>query len=171
MNAQSQHDINMLVERRWDPRVAKGKEVSKLLSKLGLAFVVLYVLASIFFRQFPVSDWIIVCFLLFVTVPPLWYRWQSRQIRATACKHDYFLCPWCRYLLEDLADAGVCPECGIAYERELCKTLYRSAYGPVQPDWNERERIERRAWRRAVMLRDGTIEPSPPDDSHPSPAS
>jgi hypothetical protein len=171
MNEQSQRDINLLVDRRWDPRKAKGKQTSLLLSKLGIAFGVLYFVASIFLRQFSVSDWIIYCFLGFVVLPPLWYRWQSRQILATARKHDYFLCPWCRYLLEDLGDTGVCPECGVAFERELCRTLYKSAYGPIQSDWDEQARIERVAWRRAIMLRDGIIKPSPQDDSHPSPAS
>lgn len=171
MDQQRVKDLEMLVDRKWDPRQAKGKQASRVLSGLAIAFGVLYLLASSFLRQFAVSDWIIFGFLAVVVAPPLWYRWHSRQTRKIARQHDYVLCPWCQYVLVDLSDHGPCPECGVAYERELCRTLYKAAYAPIQPDWNERSRIERIAWRRAIMLRDGVIQPSGPDDSHPSPAS
>lgn len=75
-------------------------------------------------------------------------RWRSRT-------HCGFLCPWCRYALTGLPDAGRCPECGSGYERAVCERLYRHAYGPDTPTGDGLTRAERQAWAAALRLRRG----------------
>lgn len=149
---------------RWDPRKGKSRLIGQVLEKLAIALLIILFITSCVFQAFPLSDWLFLALGLLLIFPVLWYRWKSQQTRKAARAHDYFLCHWCRYLLVDLGDAGVCPECGIAYERELCQALYKSAFAPIQLESNAKKTKERMLWRRAILLRDGMIKPedSPP---------
>ncbi|MAO22981.1 MAG: hypothetical protein CMJ25_19700 [Phycisphaerae bacterium] len=159
----SQHEeLTMLTNGRWDPRKGKSKQTGVALYRIGMGLFVILVISSCVFVSYPLSEFIFLGLALLVLIPMIWFKWKSRQTRDLARAHDYFLCPWCRYLLEDLDESGVCPECGTAYEKGLCQELYRSAFAPVQLESKARLEKERKAWRLAILVRDGMFDPDEP---------
>ena len=161
----SQYDEMVLLStKRWNPRVGRGKGLGIYLERSGIAILLLWFASAVFIQPIrglfgTAIDFAIISVLL---APTLWFRWKQRELKKCVLENDYFLCPWCQYALTDLNDTGRCPECGQVYERELCRTLYKSIYSPIKPDWNVQIQTERKAWRRAILLRDGMIEPSEP---------
>lgn len=96
--------------------------------------------------------------LLFVLGAVLLLCWvfpigiRRRTLRLCQ-QHNYFLCPWCRYALTDLGDAGSCPECGHGFERSVCEQLYRNAYAPGHPLQSDIPHRERPLWSDAIRMR------------------
>lgn len=160
----AQHDEwTLLTTKRWNPRIGRSRQVGVLLERLFIVAFVMLCLGSIFFdsETVPYFDLSGFGFVILILIPVVWFRWKRHQYKALVRDNDYFLCPWCRYALTDLEDTGLCPECGVTYERELCRLLYKAEFAPIQPDLRQVQAREGRAWRRAILLRDGVIEPSP----------
>lgn len=177
MNDHSQRDLQLLLSQRWDPRRGVGRRLGTIRAWLTTFFLIMivfgryitagiatspagHVLGSIAYL-FPAIG-LILCWLI---------PWKIRaRTKQRVSDHDGFLCPWCRYALTGLPDNGTCPECGVRYEKAICQKLYECIYRSYKPDQNEMNRRDRESWTRAIRLRDGITPPSPPDDSHPSPA-
>jgi hypothetical protein len=96
--------------------------------------------------------------LLLVSAVVLLVCWlMPRGIRRRTLRlcneHNYFLCPWCRYVLTDLGDTGACPECGHGFARSVCEQLYRNAYAPGHPLQSDMPHRERPLWSDAIRMR------------------
>lgn len=63
--------------------------------------------------------------LPFVVVWP-WWILRTRHIRRTLLRSDGRLCTHCAYDVSTLGDAGTCPECGGAYDREKDRVLWEA---------------------------------------------
>jgi len=174
MDEQSQRDLKMLTSKRWDPRRGVGRRLGTLqvwLTSMFLLFIVFGRYLFIMIGGHPAWGFafllpalgLILCWLI-----PIGIR---RRTKRRAAEHDGFLCPWCRYALTGLPDAGTCPECGAGYERSLCMMLYQSVYRSYQPDQHVLAKRDREAWTKAIELREGIFIPSSTDNSDQSPAS
>lgn len=149
MDESTQRELKMLIDKLWDPRKGVGKRLGMIRKVLIVSFG--FSIGITFFVPIP--------FLMYLPVPGMIVCWiLPRGIRvrakARALKHDWFLCPWCRYALTGLEDQGVCPECGAGYRRDVCVQLYQYAYKPFQPDPHVLREREAIAWREAIELRD-----------------
>lgn len=158
----SQYDEMVLLSTgRWNPRVGKSKQAAKFLERIAIAWFIVLIFGGWILEPLlgAYADLFGLGLLLSFLIPAFWFRWKRRQLQARVIEHAYFLCPWCQYVLTGLEETGLCPECGYAYEQTLCKALYKSAYASIQPAPKDRERVEWKSWRRAILLRDGMIEP------------
>ncbi|MCA9274437.1 MAG: hypothetical protein KDA29_00255 [Phycisphaerales bacterium] len=156
----------LLSTKRWNPRIGRSRQVGVLIERIWLVLILLLIIGPILIGPLflnigtiPFGDFVGLGFVILISIPVVWFRWKRHQYKARVLKNDYFLCPWCRYALTDLEDTGLCPECGVTYERELCRLLYKAEFAPIQPDLRIVQDRERRGWRRAIMLRDGLIQP------------
>jgi ssDNA-binding Zn-finger/Zn-ribbon topoisomerase 1 len=52
----------------------------------------------------------------------------ARRARRIILKHDFRICPRCRYFLHGLPDEGSCPECGNRFGREQLVSLWKKRY-------------------------------------------
>ena len=150
MNEQSEKELKMLIDKRWDPRRGVGKMLGMIRYGLLIALVVFIGIGSLVS-----TPW-----LHFLVIPLFilaWFLPRGIQARTKARldRSDWFLCPWCRYALIDLPDEGVCPECGAGYRKDVCVNLYQSAYRGYQPDPQVLRERESELWREAIELRDG----------------
>lgn len=150
-------DLELLVEKRWDPRRGVGRELGAIRAWLTTAFLLMLVFGRYLVPLFPIHPaWGTLSFylpavgLIFCWLLPIGIRKRTKRRYK---KHNGFLCPWCRYPLTDLSDEGICPECGAGYERSVCVMLYDCAYREYQPDQFELKRREREAWGRALAIK------------------
>tara|TARA_R110000782_G_scaffold13976_10_gene40968 strand:- start:10360 stop:10941 length:582 start_codon:yes stop_codon:yes gene_type:complete len=170
MDETGRDDLRLLMSKRWDPRRGVGRRMGALRAWLTTLFLLLIVFGRFILVGLPAHPaWSSIYLLPAVGLMLCWLvpigirRRTGRRVDA----HGGFLCPWCRYPLTGLADAGVCPECGAGYERPVCAMLYRCAYRAFQPDQHELARREREAWTRAIEIRDtgsvraGSVGPQP----------
>lgn len=67
----------------------------------------------------------IIGLLPIVVVFPLWLI-RTRHIRRALLRSEGRLCTHCAYDVSTLAPAGICPECGKAYDIEKDKTLWEA---------------------------------------------
>lgn len=154
MNEQSEKELKMLIDKRWDPTRGVGKWLGSIRYFLTGAFLVALVFGSYFSSLHPLMG-----FAYFVPAMGLIVCWMvpsaiRKRTQEKAQNHDWFLCPWCRYALTDLEDQGVCPECGAGYRREVCVVLYKGAYQSYKPSPQMLKKRETAAWREAIELRD-----------------
>lgn len=159
----AQYDEMVLLSTgRWNPRVGKSRQVGQIIEGLWIVVFIVLIFGGSFLDPLlgDYKDLVGFGLLLLFLLPVIWFRWKRHQFKHQVVKHDYFLCPWCQYVLVDLQDSGLCPECGSPYERALCRSLYQSSYAPTERDQKMKILAERRAWRRAILLRDGAIESS-----------
>jgi len=150
MNEQSEKELKMLIEKRWDPRRGVGKMLGTIRYGLVVSFGALIIIE--FFIPIPGLYYLPVPGLIFCWLLPRGIRMRTRARTITS---DWFLCPWCRYSLVGLEDQGVCPECGAGYRRDVCVSLYQCAYKAYQPDAVTLKKRESKLWREAIELRDG----------------
>lgn len=167
MDNRSRHDLQLLIDKKWDPVRGVGKTLGRVRAICTTIFLISIVFSSCI-PVLPGAYYIAAIPLLACTVQP---TIVAHRTKSRAKNQGWFLCPWCRYTLAGLSDAGNCPECGNPYEKRACTTLYESAYRAYSPDPKVLKSRESLAWRRMIELRDGITHSSPPDDSHPSPAS
>lgn len=159
MKILKESDLDLLLRRKWDPRVGmtKGLGVLEWVFGLMLSFSIIAAMTGIVYPS-KLADYsglgaVGAAFLLAVcwAIP----NGTKERTRRRVERQGYFLCPWCRSALGGLGDEGECPECGARYKRELCETLYECAYKKYKPDRAVLARREARAWREAIRLRDG----------------
>lgn len=157
MDESTQRELKMLIDKRWDPRRGVSPLLGTIRAWLTGAFLILMVFGRYIIVALPISPaWnevifvppigLIVCWLI-----PIGIR---KRTKRRVLKHDWFLCPWCRYALTGLADQGVCPECGAGYRKDVCAKLYQYAYKAYQPDPHVLKGREAIAWREAIELRE-----------------
>ena len=53
---------------------------------------------------------------------------ERRKVRRLLDETDCRLCLNCRYVLKDLPDEGICPECGEGYDLNHLRAEWRDAY-------------------------------------------
>jgi len=150
MNEQSEKELKMLIEKRWDPRRGVSKTLGMIRYGLLMMFAGLIVLGMCV--SIPGGYFLPVPGMILVWLLPRGIRLRTK---ALAVRSDWFLCPWCRYSLVGLEDRGVCPECGAGYRKDVCVKLYESAYRGYQPDPQVLKERESKLWREAIELRDG----------------
>ena len=165
MNEQSEKELKLLVEKRWDPRRGVGKWLGATRYVSTGAFLFVLIFWRVFtvtkgMRQFSATHPAVLIQLFLLPVYGLIFCWLlpiaiRKRTQLKTIKHDWFLCPWCRYALTDLEDEGICPECGAGYRRDLCVSLYQCAYKSYMPDALTLKKRERKLWREALELRDG----------------
>lgn len=156
MDERSHNDLQLLLEKKWDPVRGVGKTLGKIrafcvtlfMISIFVSCLVPYVAGLYYIMAIP----LIICAIQ----PAL----TARRTQARAKKHGWFLCPWCRYTLTGLDDTGTCPECGNPYEKQACVVLFESAYRGYKPDPNILKQRESKAWKRMIELRDGSIDSS-----------
>jgi len=160
----AQYDEMVLLSTgRWNPRVGKSRRVGQIYEWIAISIFVIAILGCCFPigpLSFLFTNVLGVLVVAILCIPVVWFRVRRRQFQHVVVRNDFFLCPWCQYVLVDLQDSGLCPECGSPYERALCRSLYQLSYAPTERDPKKKILAERRAWRRAILLRDGAIEPS-----------
>ena len=166
----------LLSTGRWNPRVGKSRRVGQIYEWFAISIFAIVILGCCFPidpLSFLFTNTLGILVMAIMCVPVVWFRVRRRQFQNVVFRNDFFLCPWCQYVLVDLQDSGLCPECGSTYERALCRLLYQSSYAPKERDAKKKIMAERRAWRRAILLRDEMIEPttSQPDLEPPQPES
>jgi len=74
-----------------------------------------------------------------------WYeKWRTHEARRLLAPHRAFICLRCHYPLRSLPDAGVCPECGLAYTREETVRIWTRAYrlDEATPDSARADKME-----------------------------
>lgn len=91
--------------------------ITMLSSGLAVAFVIVRKSLGV-----PNSGWVRFAPLVLglapiVIIAPLWW-WRTRWVRRAVRESGWRLCPYCAYNLSTLGDAGVCPECGNAFDIE-----------------------------------------------------
>ena len=167
MDERSRQDLQLLIDKKWDP--VRG--IGKTLGKIRAFFVTLFMVSIFVSCLVPYLGglyYILAIPLIICAIQP---TLTARRTQTRAKKHGWFLCPWCRYTLTGLDDTGTCPECGNPYEKQACVTLFELAYRGYRPDPMVQKQRESDAWRRLIELREGVTHSSPPDDSCPSQAS
>jgi hypothetical protein len=149
----------LLSTKRWNPRIGRSRQIGVLIERIWIASFLLLFIGSMFLKKgtIPFGDFAGLGFVILISIPVVWFRWKRHKHKARVLENDYFLCPWCRYVLTDLEHTGLCPECGVPFERELCRLLYNAEFAPIQPDLRIVQDRERRGWRQAILLRDGQI--------------
>lgn len=157
MDERSHDDLQLLLDKKWDP--VRG--VGKTLGKIRAVFVTLFMISIFVSCLVPYLAglyYIVAIPLIACAIQP---AITAKRTRSRASRNEWFLCPWCRYTLKGLDDEGTCPECGNPYEKQACTTLYKSAYRAYSPDPKVLKSRESLAWRRVIELRDGITHSSP----------
>jgi hypothetical protein len=149
MNEQSKNDLQMLINKGWDPRRGLGKRLGAIRYWILISFVGFIVVG--FIVSIPWLHFLFIPLIILVFLLP---KGIQKRTRARALKSDWFLCPWCRYSLVGLEDQGVCPECGSGYRKDVCVKLYQYAYKGYEPDPQVLRDRESEAWQEAIELRD-----------------
>jgi len=170
MDERSKKDLELLIKRRWDPRVGLGKHQGIIEWVLGVTLTAGIIVGCCTGGLLPVWIQVVASVLLYGSLFFLMLSWLfTRGIRRVKIerrvkKHDGFLCVWCNYPFTGLGDQGHCPECGAGYTKELCRRLWGQAYRKYTPSPQEFGKRESRAWREAIGYRDHPerIEPSKP---------
>ncbi|MGJ8636340.1 MAG: hypothetical protein ACSHX5_05810 [Phycisphaerales bacterium] len=170
MEERSQKDLELLIKRRWDPRVGMGKHQGVVEWFLGITLTSALFVGCCPIGMMPMWAHALVWGFFGVSLVSLMMSWfftrgVSRvKIQRRVQKHDGFLCVWCNYPFTGLGDQGHCPECGSGFTKELCQRLYGQAYRKYTPSPQEFGKRESLAWREAIQYRDNPelIEPSPP---------
>jgi len=159
VDAAAEKLLDRLVSRRVDPRRGVGRWLGTTrLYVIPVYVASLSVVMLIEKLTGSTGAGVVKSVIVYSAVGALFVCWLiprgvERRTRRISRTNGGFLCPWCRYVLTGLADAGRCPECGDRYEREVCERLYRHAYGPDAPTGNQLEREDRRAWSAAIRVR------------------
>ena len=150
MDERSRHDLQLLIEKKWDPVRGVGKTLGKVRAICVTIFMVSIFVS--FFVPFLAGLWYIAALLLIACAiqPAI----TAERTRMRARRNAWFLCPWCRYTLTGLKDVGTCPECGNRYDKQACITLFENAYRGYSPDPKVLKDREAKAWRRLIELRD-----------------
>lgn len=161
MDAAAEKLLDRLVSRRVDPR----RGVGRWLGTTRLYVIPVYVASLsvvMLIEKLTGSPGagVVKSVIVYSAVGALFVCWLiprgvERRTRRISRTNGGFLCPWCRYVLTGLADAGRCPECGDRYEREVCERLYRNAYGPDAPSGDRLASADRQAWTAAIRVRRG----------------
>jgi hypothetical protein len=151
MDEQQQKELQLLIDKRWDPVRGVGKS----LGTLRKIFIVLFGISIVVgpYTGIPMVYIFVAIPLLLCFVKPAWLHQKTlKRTRA----NEWFLCPWCRYALSGLDEEGVCPECDSRYRKDMCVMLYQCAYpASFKPSPQMIKERESKAWREAIELRDG----------------
>ena len=153
-------ELVLLSTGRWNPRVGKSRQVGQIYEWIAISIFVVVVLGygvPIVPLVFLFTNVLGILVVVILSIPILWFRLRRRKFEKLVYQNDYFVCPWCKYVLEGLDPVGQCPECGHTYEKDLCVELYKSAYCSTLGSTAKVKR-ERTLWRRAILLRDGMIQ-------------
>tara|TARA_R110002111_G_scaffold54072_1_gene93681 strand:+ start:891 stop:1370 length:480 start_codon:yes stop_codon:yes gene_type:complete len=156
MNEQSEKELKMLIEKRWDPRRGYGKRLGKVEGVLGMAMAVLLIPSCMSTKATQGVGLLFLIPLSGLVICWLWEREMKAKITKRVKATEGFLCPWCQYPFTGLDEEGKCPECGAGYRKELCEELYQNVFRSFQPDPHELAMRESKAWREAIELRDGS---------------
>lgn len=163
LDPRQQSEQKELVSRRRDPRRGHAQWLRRVRFWLGWTALLSLVLivGAIAVYQPSIESLAAVFYgcLLLLPVSHVSSKMLEASIGNRAMRAGWFLCPWCRYELSSLPAAGICPECGAGYEREVCVTFYACACRGYQPGQIEPAKHEDAAWSRAIELRDGVVEP------------
>lgn len=157
MDVAEQKLLERLAKRQIDPRKGIGLFLGLSRPYLASTFFLAWLgggcIPVLSFGLLPAHANLWILLALGVIVLLRWLIPRRIRIRTEArCKEqEYFLCPWCRYGLIGLPDAGRCPECGKRYERSNCYQLYRNAYGP-EPFADVLRERDHKAWAEAIEM-------------------
>jgi len=147
MGKSKKREIIRLAKRRSNPRIGLGRT----------ATVVTTVVSTIVGIAIGLSSRLVYMILFFAAFAIISY-WIRMRIEKKIIDCNYFMCPWCRYVLTGLPSKGVCPECGSGYLMSNCRRLYKRAF----ESYGSREKVvlraEMRLWARAIRERDRTRE-------------
>ena len=154
MNEQSEKELKLLIEKRWDPRRGYGKTLGKIEGVLGILTMILFVPSCVNTNVIQNIEFLFLIPLGGLIACWIWEREMKTKITKRVKENKGFLCPWCQYPFAGLDDEGECPECGAGYRKELCEALYQNVFRSFQPDLHELAKRESEAWREAIELRD-----------------
>ncbi len=154
MNEQSENELKLLIEKRWDPRRGFGKRLGKFEAILGTMLTVLLIPSCVSPKAAEVVGLLFLIPLGGLVLCWLWERSMKKKITRRVRETKGFMCPWCQYPFTGLSDEGRCPECGAGYRKKVCEALYENVFRAYQPDPHEHAKRESEAWREALELRD-----------------
>lgn len=74
------------------------------------------------------APWLVFFTTVFVAFAVLRRHFRRKLVRGFLRPHAGFVCPRCLYPLRKLPDVGVCPECGLTYNRAEVVAMWERAY-------------------------------------------
>lgn len=108
------------------------RTIITLMAALWGLFAVIILLQNFFGMRVHADGWafpymLAAPVLIGVWLQYIWKREYSRNQRSLIAAH-LRICPICRYRLEGMSEAGLCPECGTAYAPVGLKIIWCNAY-------------------------------------------